>query len=174
MQIMSKDFKVKDINQADFGRKEISIAETEMPGLMALRKEYKGKNPLKGARILGCLHMTIQTAVLIETLVELGADVRWSSCNIFSTQDHAAAAIAQQGIPVYAWKGETEEEYWWCIKQTIEAKKEWKPNMLLDDGGDLTALMHKEYSGLLKNVKGLSEETTTGIKALNKMQTEKV
>ena len=169
---MTRDFKVKDINQADFGRKEISIAETEMPGLMSLRDEYKGKYPLKGAKILGCLHMTIQTAVLIETLVKLGADVRWSSCNIFSTQDHAAAAIAQQGIPVYAWKGETEAEYWWCIKQTIEGKKDWKPNMLLDDGGDLTALMHKEYSGLLKNVKGLSEETTTGIKALNKMQKE--
>jgi len=170
---MSEDFKVKDINLADFGRKEISIAETEMPGLMALRKEYKGKNPLKGARILGCLHMTIQTAVLIETLVELGADVRWSSCNIFSTQDHAAAAIAKAGIPVYAWKGETEEEYWWCIKQTIEAKKDWKPNMLLDDGGDLTALMHKDYKDLLKSVKGLSEETTTGIKALKKMEAEK-
>ena len=169
---MTQDFKVKDINQADFGRKEISIAETEMPGLMSLRHEYKEKQPLKGAKILGCLHMTIQTAVLIETLVKLGADVRWSSCNIFSTQDHAAAAIAQQGIPVYAWKGETVEEYWWCIKQTIEGKKDWKPNMLLDDGGDLTALMHKEYSGLLKNVKGLSEETTTGIKALNKMQKE--
>ena len=170
---MTQDFKVKDINQSDFGRKEISIAETEMPGLMSLRDEYKEKQPLKGAKILGCLHMTIQTAVLIETLVKLGADVRWSSCNIFSTQDHAAAAIAQQGIPVYAWKGETVEEYWWCIKQTIEGKKDWKPNMLLDDGGDLTALMHKEYSGLLKNVKGLSEETTTGIKALNKMQAEK-
>ena len=170
---MNQDFKVKDINQADFGRKEISIAETEMPGLMALRKEYKGKKPLQGARILGCLHMTIQTAVLIETLVELGADVRWSSCNIFSTQDHAAAAIAKKGIPVYAWKGETEKEYWWCIKQTIEGKKDWKPNMLLDDGGDLTALMHKEYSELLKNVKGLSEETTTGIKALEKMEAEK-
>jgi len=170
---MNQDFKVKDIKQADFGRKEISIAETEMPGLMALRKEYKGKKPLKGARILGCLHMTIQTAVLIETLVELGAEVRWSSCNIFSTQDHAAAAIAKQGIPVYAWKGETEKEYWWCIKQTIEAKKDWKPNMLLDDGGDLTALMHKEYSELLKNIKGVSEETTTGIKALEKMEAEK-
>ena len=170
---MSEDFKVKDINQADFGRKEISIAETEMPGLMALRKEYKGKKPLKGARILGCLHMTIQTAVLIETLVELGADIRWSSCNIFSTQDHAAAAIAKAGIPVYAWKGETEEEYWWCIKQTIEAKKDWKPNMLLDDGGDLTALMHKDYKDLLKSVKGLSEETTTGIKALHKMEAKK-
>ena len=170
---MSEDFKVKDINQAEFGRKEISIAESEMPGLMALRKEYTGKKPLKGARILGCLHMTIQTAVLIETLVELGADVRWSSCNIFSTQDHAAAAIAKRGIPVYAWKGETEEEYVWCIKQTIEGRKDWKPNMLLDDGGDLTALMHKEYKDLLKSVKGLSEETTTGIKALKKMETEK-
>jgi len=170
---MSKDFKVKDINQADFGRKEIAIAESEMPGLMALRAEYKDKKPLKGARILGCLHMTIQTAVLIETLVELGADVRWSSCNIFSTQDHAAAAIARAEIPVYAWKGETEEEYWWCIKQTIEGKKNWKPNMLLDDGGDLTALMHKEYKNLLKEVKGLSEETTTGIKALKKMEKEK-
>jgi len=170
---MLEDFKVKDISQADFGRKEISIAEGEMPGLMALRKEYKGKKPLKGARILGCLHMTIQTAVLIETLVELGADVRWSSCNIFSTQDHAAAAIAKRGIPVYAWKGETEEEYWWCIKQTIEAKKNWKPNMLLDDGGDLTAVMHKDYKDLLKSVKGLSEETTTGIKALKKMEVEK-
>ena len=171
--MLMSDYKVKDINLAEFGRKEISLAETEMPGLMALRKEYKGKQPLKGARILGCLHMTIQTAVLIETLVELGADVRWSSCNIFSTQDHAAAAIAKAGIPVYAWKGETEEEYWWCIKQTIEAKKNWKPNMLLDDGGDLTALMHKDYKNLLKEVKGLSEETTTGIKALKKMEEEK-
>ena len=170
---MSQDFKVKDINQAGFGRKEITIAESEMPGLMALRKEYKGKKPLKGARILGCLHMTIQTAVLIETLVELGADVRWSSCNIFSTQDHAAAAIAKRGIPVYAWKGETEKEYMWCIKQTIEGKKDWKPSMLLDDGGDLTALMHKDYKNLLKSVKGLSEETTTGIKALKKMEAEK-
>ena len=170
---MSQDFKVKDINQSEFGRKEISIAESEMPGLMALRKEFKGKKPLQGARILGCLHMTIQTAVLIETLVQLGANVRWSSCNIFSTQDHAAAAIAKVGIPVYAWKGETEKEYWWCIKQTIEGKKDWKPNMLLDDGGDLTALMHKEYKDLLKSVKGLSEETTTGIKALKKMETQK-
>ena len=170
---MSEDFKVKDINQADFGRKEIAIAESEMPGLMALRQEYKGKKPLQGAKILGCLHMTIQTAVLIETLVELGAEVRWSSCNIFSTQDHAAAAIAKRGISVYAWKGETEAEYIWCIKQTIEGKKDWKPNMLLDDGGDLTALMHKNYKDLLKTVKGLSEETTTGIKALKKMEVEK-
>ena len=165
-----EDYKVKDINQADFGRKEISIAETEMPGLIALREEYQGKKPLDGAKIIGCLHMTIQTAVLIETLTKLGADVRWSSCNIFSTQDHAAAAIAKAGIPVYAWKGETEEEYWWCIRQTIEGKKDWKPNMLLDDGGDLTALMHKEYKELLKDIKGVSEETTTGIKALKKME----
>jgi len=170
---MSQDFKVKDISQAEFGRKEISIAESEMPGLMAIRAEYSGKKPLKGARILGCLHMTIQTAVLIETLVVLGADVRWSSCNIFSTQDHAAAAIAKAGIPVFAWKRETEEEYWWCIKQTIEAKKGWTPNMLLDDGGDLTALMHKEYKNLLKDVKGVSEETTTGVKALIKMEASK-
>ena len=164
------DFKVKDISLAEFGRKEISIAESEMPGLMALREEYKGKAPLKGARILGCLHMTIQTAVLIETLVDLGAEVRWSSCNIFSTQDHAASAIAKAGIPVFAWKGETEEEYLWCIKQTIEGKKDWKANMLLDDGGDLTAIMHNEYKDLLKEIKGVSEETTTGIKALNKME----
>ena len=168
-----EDFKVKDISQAEFGRKEISIAESEMPGLMALREEYGDKKPLKGARIIGCLHMTIQTAVLIETLVNLGADVRWSSCNIFSTQDHAAAAIAKAGIPVYAWKGETEEEYIWCIKQTIEGKKDWKPNMLLDDGGDLTAMMHNDYKELLKEVKGVSEETTTGIKALNKMEKNK-
>ena len=167
------DFKVKDISQAEFGRKEISIAESEMPGLMALREEYKGKSPLKGAKIIGCLHMTIQTAVLIETLANLGAEVRWSSCNIFSTQDHAAAAIAKAGIPVYAWKGETEEEYLWCIKQTIIGNKDWKPNMLLDDGGDLTAIMHKEYKDLLKDVKGVSEETTTGIKALNKMEKDK-
>jgi adenosylhomocysteinase len=164
------DFKVKDISLAEFGRKEISIAESEMPGLMALREEYSGKAPLKGAKILGCLHMTIQTAVLIETLVELGAEVRWSSCNIFSTQDHAAAAIAKAGIPVFAWKGETEEEAIWCIRQTIEGKKDWKANMLLDDGGDLTAMMHSDYKDLLKEVKGVSEETTTGIKALNKME----
>ena len=165
-----EDFKVKDISEAEFGRKEISIAESEMPGLMALREEYSGTKPLKGARIIGCLHMTIQTAVLIETLVELGAEVRWSSCNIFSTQDHAAAAIAKAGIPVYAWKGETEEEYLWCIKQTIVGKPDWKPNMLLDDGGDLTAIMHNEYKDLMKDIKGVSEETTTGIKALNKME----
>ena len=170
---MSNDFKVKDINLAEFGRKEISIAESEMPGLMALRKEFKGKKPLKGANILGCLHMTIQTAVLIETLVDLGASVRWSSCNIFSTQDHAAAAIAKAGIPVFAWKGETEKEYWWCIEQTIEGDKNWKPNMILDDGGDLTGLMHKKYKDLLKNIKGVSEETTTGVLALKKMETNK-
>jgi adenosylhomocysteinase len=167
------DFKIKDINQADFGNKEISLAETEMPGLMAIREEYGNSKPLKGANILGCLHMTIQTAVLIETLVHLGASVRWSSCNIFSTQDHAAAAIAKKGIPVFAWKGETEEEYWWCIKQTIEGNPSWKPNMLLDDGGDLTALMHKDYKDLLKNIKGVSEETTTGVKELKKMEKEK-
>jgi len=164
------DYKVKDINLADFGRKEISLAETEMPGLMALRREYKNKFPLKGAKILGCLHMTIQTAVLIETLVDLGAEVRWSSCNIFSTQDHAAAAIAKAGTPVFAWKGETEEEAIWCIRQTIEGKKDWIANMLLDDGGDLTAMMHTDYKDLLKEIKGVSEETTTGIKALNKME----
>ena len=167
---MSEDFKVKDIKLAEFGRKEISLAETEMPGLMAIRNEYGNKKPLKGARILGCLHMTIQTAVLIETLVKLGAECRWSSCNIFSTQDHAAAAIAKAGIPVFAWKGETEKEYWWCVKQTIEGKKDWVPNMILDDGGDLTALMHKEYKDLVKNVKGVSEETTTGVLALKKME----
>ena len=160
------DYKVKDINLADFGRKEISLAETEMPGLMALRKEYKDKSPLKGARILGCLHMTIQTAVLIETLVELGAEVRWSSCNIFSTQDHAAAAIAKAGIPVFAWKGETEEEYWWCVKQTIEGKKDWKPNMILDDGGDLTNMVFDRFPALIAAIKGLSEETTTGVHRL--------
>lgn len=164
------DYKVKDINLADFGDKEISLAESEMPGLMAIREEYGNSKPLKGANIVGCLHMTIQTAVLIETLVHLGASVRWSSCNIFSTQDHAAAAIARKGIPVFAWKGETEEEYWWCIKQTIEGNKDWKPNMILDDGGDLTALMHKDYKELLKDIKGVSEETTTGVKELKKME----
>ena len=169
---MSQDFKVKDLQLADFGNKEISLAETEMPGLMAIRKEYQSIQPLKGAKIIGCLHMTIQTAVLIETLVALGADVRWSSCNIFSTQDHAAAAIAKKGIPVFAWKGETEEEYWWCIEQTINGKKDWKPNLLLDDGGDLTMLIHDKYKDLLKNIKGVSEETTTGVKALKKLETD--
>ena len=166
------DFKVKDIELAEFGNKEISLAETEMPGLMAIRSEYQSSKPLRGAKIIGCLHMTIQTAVLIETLVALGAEVRWSSCNIFSTQDHAAAAIATKGIPVYAWKGETEEEYWWCIEQTINGKKDWKPNLLLDDGGDLTMLMHDKYKDLLKNIKGVSEETTTGVKALKILEKE--
>ena len=167
---MTQDFKVKDLKLAEFGNKEISLAETEMPGLMAIRSEYQSSKPLKGARIIGCLHMTIQTAVLIETLVALGAEVRWSSCNIFSTQDHAAAAIAAKGIPVFAWKGETEEEYWWCIEQTINGKKDWKPNLILDDGGDLTMLLHDKYKDLLKNIKGVSEETTTGVKALNKLE----
>ena len=169
---MTQDFKVKDLKLAEFGNKEISLAETEMPGLMAIRTEYQSSKPLKGARIIGCLHMTIQTAVLIETLVALGAEVRWSSCNIFSTQDHAAAAIAAKGIPVFAWKGETEEEYWWCIEQTINGKKDWKPNLILDDGGDLTMLLHDKYKDLLKNIKGVSEETTTGVKALNKLEKE--
>lgn len=163
------DYKVTDINLAQWGRKEISIAETEMPGLMALRDEYGTKQPLKGARIAGCLHMTIQTAVLIETLIALGAEIRWSSCNIFSTQDHAAAGIAAAGIPVFAWKGETEEEYEWCIEQTIQGPNGWKPNMLLDDGGDLTAIMHKKYPEFMKDVKGLSEETTTGVHRLYEM-----
>ena len=169
---MTQDFKVKDLKLAEFGNKEISLAESEMPGLMAIRSEYQSSKPLRGAKIIGCLHMTIQTAVLIETLVALGAEVRWSSCNIFSTQDHAAAAIAAKGIPVYAWKGETEEEYWWCIEQTINGKKDWKPNLLLDDGGDLTMLMHDKYKDLLKNIKGVSEETTTGVKALKILEKE--
>jgi len=169
---MTQDFKVKDLKLAEFGNKEISLAETEMPGLMAIRSEYQSSKPLRGAKIIGCLHMTIQTAVLIETLVALGAEVRWSSCNIFSTEDHAAAAIAAKGIPVYAWKGETEEEYWWCIEQTINGKKDWKPNLLLDDGGDLTMLMHDKYKDLLKNIKGVSEETTTGVKALKILEKE--
>ena len=166
------DFKVADISLAAFGHKEIRIAEIEMPGLMALRKELGSKKPLKGARIIGCLHMTIQTAVLIETLVELGADVRWSSCNIFSTQDHAAAAIADQDIPVFAWKGETEEEYVWCLRQSIEGDPEWKPNILLDDGGDLTSMIHKEYPSLIDEIKGVSEETTTGVLRLYDMAKE--
>ena len=169
---MTQDFKVKDLKLAEFGNKEISLAETEMPGLMAIRSEYQASKPLKGAKIIGCLHMTIQTAVLIETLIVLGAEVRWSSCNIFSTQDHAAAAVAAKGIPVYAWKGETEEEYWWCIEQTINGKKDWKPNLLLDDGGDLTMLMHDKYKELLKNIRGVSEETTTGVKALKILEKE--
>lgn len=163
------DYKVADITLADWGRKEIAIAETEMPGLMALRKEFGPAMPLKGARIAGCLHMTIQTAVLIETLVALGATVRWSSCNIFSTQDQAAAAIAVAGVPVFAWKGETEEEFWWCIEQTIKGSDGWTPNMILDDGGDLTQIMHDRYPEMLKDVRGISEETTTGVHRLYEM-----
>ncbi|MDP7604947.1 MAG: adenosylhomocysteinase, partial [Alphaproteobacteria bacterium] len=164
------DFKVADISLADWGRKEISIAETEMPGLMALRAEFGAEAPLTGARVVGCLHMTIQTAVLIETLLALGAEVRWSSCNIFSTQDHAAAAVAAVGVPVFAWKGETEEEYEWCIEQTIEGPDGWRPNMLLDDGGDLTQIMHDRYPELMTEVRGLSEETTTGVLRLYQME----
>ncbi|HWL82369.1 MAG TPA: adenosylhomocysteinase [Roseomonas sp.] len=164
------DFKVKDISLAEWGRKEISMAEDEMPGLMAIRAEYGPSQPLKGARIAGCLHMTIQTAVLIETLIALGAEVRWSSCNIFSTQDHAAAAIAAAGIPVFAWKGMDEEEFWWCIEQTVRGPGGWEINMILDDGGDLTTLMHDKYPEMLKNVRGLSEETTTGVHRLWEMQ----
>ncbi len=167
--IETNDYKVKDISLADWGRKEIAIAQTEMPGLMATREEYAGQQPLQGARIAGCLHMTIQTAVLIETLTALGAEIRWSSCNIFSTQDHAAAAIAATGVPVFAWKEETEEEYWWCVEQTINGADGWHPNMLLDDGGDLTLLMHDKYPQLLEDVRGLSEETTTGVKRLYEM-----
>jgi adenosylhomocysteinase len=167
--LQTRDYKVADIALADWGRKEINIAETEMPGLMALREEFSASQPLQGARIAGCLHMTIQTAVLIETLTALGAEVRWSSCNIFSTQDHAAAAIAASGVPVFAWKGESEEEYWWCVEQTIKGPDGWTPNMLLDDGGDLTVLMHDKYPALMKDVRGLSEETTTGVKRLYDM-----
>ncbi len=170
--LQKQDFKVADISLAEWGRKEIAIAETEMPGLMALREEYGVQKPLAGTRLTGCLHMTIQTAVLIETLRELGADVRWSSCNIFSTQDHAAAAIAASGVPVFAWKGETEEEYWWCVEQTISGPDGWQPNMILDDGGDLTLLLHDKFPDLMKNIKGLSEETTTGVKRLYDMQKE--
>lgn len=169
MKTDTTDYKVADISLASWGRKEISIAETEMPGLMALREQYKGKHPLKGARIAGCLHMTIQTAVLIETLIDLGAEVRWSSCNIYSTQDHAAAAIAAAGIPVFAWKGETEEEYVWCVRQTIQGPDGWTPNMILDDGGDLSLLMHDEYPELLAKVHGITEETTTGVHRLYEM-----
>ncbi len=163
------DYKIADIGLAEWGRKEIAIAETEMPGLMALRAEYRASQPLKGARIAGCLHMTIQTAVLIETLVELGAQVRWSSCNIFSTQDHAAAAIAARDIPVFAWKGESEADFWWCIEQTIFGPKGWHPNMLLDDGGDLTKVMHEKHPELMTEVRGISEETTTGVHRLYEM-----
>ena len=169
---ISPDYKIADIELADWGRKEIRIAESEMPGLMALREEYKDDQPLKGARVAGCLHMTIQTAVLIETLTDLGAEVRWSSCNIFSTQDQAAAAMAAAGIPVFAWKGETEDEAWWCIEQTIFGPDGWRPNMILDDGGDLTQIMHDKYPELLNDVKGLSEETTTGVHRLYEMMAD--
>tara|TARA_A100001037_G_scaffold279026_1_gene280456 strand:+ start:3209 stop:4513 length:1305 start_codon:yes stop_codon:yes gene_type:complete len=164
------DYKVADISLAEWGRREITIAETEMPGLMALREEYAGQKPLEGARIAGCLHMTLETAVLIETLTALGAEVRWSSCNIFSTQDQAAAAVAEAGVPVFAWKGESLEEYDWCIDQTIEGPNGWRPNMLLDDGGDLTQIMHDKYPKLLEDVRGLSEETSTGVHRLYQME----
>src|SRR6202163_316427 len=160
------DYKVSDIKLAGWGRREIAIAETEMPGLMALRDEFGKSQPLKGARIVGCLHMTIQTAVLIETLTALGASVRWSSCNIFSTQDQAAAAVAAAGVPVFAWKGLSEDEFWWCIEQTVRGPGGWTPNMILDDGGDLTLLMHQKYPDMLKDVKGITEETTTGVHRL--------
>ena len=163
------DYKVADMSLADWGRKEIAIAETEMPGLMALREEFGAALPLKDARIVGCLHMTIQTAVLIETLTALGATVRWSSCNIFSTQDQAAAAVAAAGVPVFAWKGETDEEFWWCIEQTVKGPDGWTPNLILDDGGDLTQIMHEKYPEMLKDIKGLSEETTTGVHRLYDM-----
>ena len=166
----ARDYKVADISLAEWGRKEIAIAETEMPGLTALREEYGASQPLAGARIAGCLHMTIQTAVLIETLTALGAEVRWSSCNVFSTQDHAAAGIAATGVPVFAWKEETEEEFWWCIDKTIEGPGGWVPNMILDDGGDLTQVMHEKTPALLKEVRGLSEETTTGVLRLYEME----
>lgn len=164
------DYKVKDISLSDWGRKEITLAENEMPGLMAIRQEYGNSKPLKGARIAGCLHMTTETAILIETLTHLGAQVRWSSCNIYSTVDQAAAAIAATGVPVFAWKGESEEEYDWCIRQTISGPDGWTPNMILDDGGDLTKMIHEEYPDILKNIKGLSEETTTGVARLYQMQ----
>ena len=167
---MSNDYKVADINQADFGRREISLAEIEMPALMALRSKYKDSQPLSGAKIMGCIHMTVQTAVLMETLVELGAELRWSSCNIFSTQDHAAAAMAAKGIPVFAWKGETEEEFEWCIEQTILSDgAPWDANMILDDGGDLTAMVHEKYPEMLEKIHGISEETTTGVHRLKEM-----
>ncbi len=172
LKTVTQDCKVADIDLASWGRKEIAIAETEMPGLMALRGKYSDEQPLAGARIAGCLHMTIQTAVLIETLQELGAEVRWSSCNIFSTQDHAAAAIAATGTPVFAWKGETEEEYWWCIDQTIFGPDGWRPNMLLDDGGDLTLVLHEKHPELMADIKGLTEETTTGVHRLYEMMAQ--
>ena len=163
------DYKIADIKLAEWGRTEVAIAETDMPGLMALREEFGRDKPLKGARIAGCLHMTIQTAVLMETLVHLGAELRWSSCNIFSTQDHAAAAMVAVGIPTFAWKGESEEEFWWCIEQTIFGPDNWRPNMLLDDGGDLTLVMHQKYPELMRGVRGVSEETTTGVHRLYEM-----
>ncbi len=169
---VEQDYKVKDISLAAAGRLQIDLAQDEMPGLMSTRAEYKEEQPLKGARIAGCLHMTVQTAVLIETLIALGAEVRWSSCNIFSTQDEAAAAIAAAGIPVFAWKGETEEEAEWCIHQTIKGPNGWVPNMILDDGGDLTAMVHKDYPELMADIKGVSEETTTGVLFLKKMEDE--
>ena len=167
------DFKVANLDLATWGRSEIEIAETEMPGLMAIRHEHAGQAPLAGARIAGCLHMTIQTAVLIETLIELGAEVRWSSCNVFSTQDHAAAAMVARGVPVFAWKNETEEEFWWCIDQTIHGPDNWTPNMILDDGGDLTKVMHEQHADLMRaQVRGISEETTTGVRRLAQMEAE--
>ena len=166
---LEKDYRVADLSLAEWGVKEIAIAETEMPGLMALREQYANQQPLAGARIAGCLHMTVQTAVLMQTLVALGASLRWASCNIFSTQDHAAAAMAAAGIPVFAWKGESESEYWWCIEQTINGKDGWQPNLLLDDGGDLTKVMHDEFPDILAQVKGVSEETTTGVRRLYDM-----
>jgi adenosylhomocysteinase len=169
---MENDYKVADMSLAEWGRKEVAIAETEMPGLMALREEFAAAKPLAGARIGGCLHMTIQTAVLMETLVELGAEIRWSSCNIFSTQDHAAAAMAAAGIPTFAWKGETEKDFWWCIEKTIFGPDGWKPNMILDDGGDLTQIMHDTYPALMNDIRGISEETTTGVHRLNEMAKE--
>ena len=169
---MTADYKVRDISLSEWGRKEIAIAETEMPGLMALRDEYGDSKPLFGAKIVGCLHMTIQTAVLIETLIHLGASVRWSSCNIFSTQDQAAAAIAAKGVPVFAWKGMNDEEFWWCIEQTLSGPDGWKPNMILDDGGDATGIIHEKYPEMLKEIKGLSEETTTGVHRLKEMERE--
>ena len=167
---LMNDYKVADISLAEWGDKEIKIAETEMPGLMSIREEFGNEKPLKGARIAGCLHMTIQTAVLIETLIELGADIRWSSCNIFSTQDHAAAALAAKGIPIFAWKDESEEEYWWCVEKTINGPDGWTPNLILDDGGDLTGLMHEKYPELMKDIIGVSEETTTGVLRLYNME----
>ena len=168
-QDIATEYKVADMSLAEWGRKEISIAEQEMPGLMSIRRKYAPGKPLEGVRVTGSLHMTIQTAVLIETLIDLGATVRWASCNIFSTQDHAAAGVAAAGIPVFAWKGLSEEEFWWCIEQTVRGPNGWTPNMILDDGGDLTLLMHQKYPEMLKDVRGISEETTTGVHRLRDM-----